>query len=159
MERDRTRNADHATVELFQKLWVFTHTTCMKRFLITGASRGIGRETALSLLEMGYEVHATSRTQCELIGCTTYTLDYTEPESRVQFSSKLNGLLFDGVILNAGALVKRPFRELSPSDFDLMATANWSGHALLVQALLPNLAHGAHVVFIKINCCRFDVWC
>lgn len=149
MERDRTSNADHSTAGLFPYLWVFTHTSCMKRFLITGASRGIGRETALSLLEIGHEVHATSRTHCELIGCTTYTLDYTVPESRAQFSSKLNGLLFDGLILNAGALVNRPFRELSPSDFDLMAAANWSGHALLVQALLPNLAPGAHVVFIS----------
>jgi NAD(P)-dependent dehydrogenase (short-subunit alcohol dehydrogenase family) len=53
------------------------------------------------------------------------------------------------VVLNAGALVNKPFRDLSAEDFHLMATVNWSAQALLVQDLLPLLAPGAHVVFIS----------
>lgn len=121
----------------------------MKRYLVTGAFRGIGRATALGLLGSGAEVYATSRKAFELEGCASFELDYTDPSSRTAFRNSIAEIQFDGVVLNAGALIKKPFRELKQEDFDLMALANWSGQALLVQELLANLAPGAHVVFIS----------
>lgn len=121
----------------------------MKHILVTGASRGIGRETSLYLANQGCSVHSTSRAPFKLEGCETHTLDYTENDSRTELVAKLSGVRLDGIVLNAGALIKKPFRELQGSDFDYLAAANWSGQALLVQTLLPILAPGAHVVFIS----------
>jgi len=121
----------------------------MKQFLVTGASRGIGRETALALAAQGHAVHATSRTPFTLAGCHTYVLDHTSSESREAFAHQLNGISLDGLVLNAGALVSKPFTQLTPEDFASMGLANWSGPALLVQALLPHFAPGAHTVFIS----------
>lgn len=121
----------------------------MKHILVTGASRGIGRETALALAAQGHTVHATSRGPMELPGCRTYILDHTSASSRQDFTSAIHGVALDGLVLNAGALVAKPFGNLLEDDFAHMAKANWSGPALLVQALLPQLAPGAHTVFIS----------
>lgn len=121
----------------------------MKHILVTGASRGIGRETALALAAEGHHVYATSRTPFTLEGCQTYVLDHCSAESREAFARRLAGIALDGVVLNAGALVNKPFMELTEADFDAMAVANWSGQALLVQKLLPLYAPGAHTVFIS----------
>jgi len=121
----------------------------MKNILVTGASRGIGRATARELVHLGATVHATSRSEFTLEGCTTHLLDHTDTKSISRLWTSLAGTRFDGIILNAGALVNKPFRELSAEDFNAMARANWSGPALLVQEFLPLLAPGAHIVFIS----------
>ena len=117
--------------------------------MVTGASRGVGRATALELAAMGASVHATSRGSFALEHCTTHRLDHTSADSRRTFVAGLKGTVLDAVVLNAGALINKPFRELIAEDFHLMATVNWSAQALLVQDLLPLLAPRAHVIFIS----------
>ena len=121
----------------------------MKHILVTGASRGIGRETALALAADGHAVYATSRTPFQLEGCQTFVLDHCKADSRAALALRLEGVALDGVVLNAGALVNKPFAELTEADFNYMGAANWSGHALLVQNLLSRYAPGGHTVFIS----------
>lgn len=147
MEHRGTRRSTHSEAVVLGI--VRLHFEIMKNILVTGASRGIGRATALELVQMGARVHATSRSAFNLDGCTAHVLDHTNADSVKRFAKSLGGTLLDGIVLNAGALVTKPFRDLTSEDFQAMALANWSGPALLVQELMPNLAPGAHVVFIS----------
>jgi len=147
VEHRGTRRSIHAEAVVLGI--VRLHLEIMKNILVTGASRGIGRATALELVHLGARVHATSRSEFNLDGCTAHVLDHTIADSVKRFAKSLGGTLLDGIVLNAGALVTKPFGELTSKDFQAMALANWSGPALLVQELLPYLAPGAHVVFIS----------
>jgi len=116
-------------------------------FIVTGASRGIGAETVKALRALGKEVVATSRTSEDPF----WELDVNHDASIAAFVEKLrkHGVSVAGLINNAGSLVNRPFIQLAREDFDAMASANWIGPALLIQALEPFFAPGAHIVNIS----------
>ena len=150
MERHRPRGAVNSPTGVFGVLRLFyPHTAMTRRILVTGASRGIGRATVDALQAAGVHVVATSRSAMELPGAEVYLLDHSSAESRADFVAELPDGYLHGAVLNAGALVNKPFRDLTEDDFAHMGRANWSGPALLVQKLLPKLAPGAHIVLVS----------
>jgi len=78
--------------------------------LITGCSTGIGKQTALYLKELGYEVFASTRKQedvlmLEKLGLKTFLIDVTKKETITKSLQEIlvitNGKL-DVVFNNAG---------------------------------------------------------
>ena len=136
-----------------------------KTALITGASRGIGWETALMLAaEYKYQVIALSRNhkQLELLkntaaaeGGTILTLShdfFKEDFSPVTtFLEKNNINSLDILINNAGFLIKKPIAEMQLSDLQNSYNVNVFSPYLLIQHLLPMLRNssGAHVLNIS----------
>lgn len=79
----------------------------MKRILIAGASRGIGREFVTQLVAADWTVHATARDDmgCALLteaGATAHRLDIADDASIAALASDLVGTPFDAVLANAG---------------------------------------------------------
>ena len=116
-------------------------------YIVTGASRGIGAATVAALRGLGKEVIATSRTASEGL----WALDVNSDQSIADFAAKLKeqNLCVAGLINNAGALVNRPFNMLTRKDFATMASANWIGPALFIQALADFFTGDAHIVNIS----------
>jgi len=52
----------------------------------------------------------------------------------------------DILINNAGKLINKPFRKIEPADFDEVFNINVKSMFLLIQALLPIMNKGAHIV-------------
>ena len=82
----------------------------MPSILITGCSTGIGKETALYLKNLGYEVFATARKEKDVddlkqLGLTTFLLDVTKKETITKTLNEIltitNGTI-DVVFNNAG---------------------------------------------------------
>lgn len=130
----------------------------VRNILVTGASRGIGFETALHLHKAGHTVIATSRSESGLNRLTNISkgsilaidTDLTRPESAGLIEEVLNreGIRLDGLVHNAGKLVNKPFEELNDDEWMEMLQVHLLGPVRLTRRVLPLLNPGSHIVTI-----------
>jgi NAD(P)-dependent dehydrogenase (short-subunit alcohol dehydrogenase family) len=130
----------------------------MPAVLVTGASRGIGRATALRLARAGWEVHATVRAAADgesLVaeaggaGLHALELDVTDDAGMAALGSQLPERL-DALVNNAGVVVSGPLETLSAADLRQQFDVNVVGAVALTNAVLPKLrASRGRIVFIS----------
>ncbi|MBJ7536094.1 SDR family NAD(P)-dependent oxidoreductase [Marinomonas transparens] len=128
-----------------------------KTFLITGATSGIGFALAQHCIDAGHRVIITGRDQVKLgrvskeLGVTAYFVDNANLEQIRQLGESLvaEGVMLDGVVLNAGIFYPDAFVETTPDAFDATMAINTKGPFFTLQTLLPSLKNPASVVFIS----------
>jgi NADP-dependent 3-hydroxy acid dehydrogenase YdfG len=114
--------------------------------LVTGASRGIGRATALRL-SAAYDIIAVARSAGELeslkgeieVGggaCTTITLDIADEKA---VSTALRGLEVDVLVNNAGVATMKPFLELTSAEWHRMVDVNFNSLYYVTHALIGGM--------------------
>lgn len=130
-----------------------------KTILVTGASRGIGYETALKLASENHTVIATARSKDKLQELSKaakngqvipVSADLTKPEDIAIIAdavSTTNGL--DGLINNAGAVHREPFMDTDIEDFKKLMDVNVYGIVRLTQAVKTHLKKGSHILNIS----------
>ncbi len=133
----------------------------MRSVLVTGASTGIGRATALRLDQAGWKVFAGVRRESDAESLRAagseriapLILDITDVEQigaaaeRIEAEAK-GGL--DGLVNNAGVAIPGPLETLSLDDFRRQVEVNMTGHVAVTQAMLPSIrAARGRVVFIS----------
>lgn len=135
------------------------------KIVITGASSGIGFETAIELAaDPGNTVVALARSAEKLekladavrhrnLKSVIYTIPFdivTGNYKKVLLPFLVKNLeTIDILINNAGALVQRSFDDLDTIDFLSMLQSNFLGHVNMIQHLLPMLkVNGGHIVNI-----------
>lgn len=119
-------------------------------WIVTGSSRGIGRETARMLVDCGARVVLHGRSSDRLIqlceqwpadSVTWKTGDIADPataETLVATAIAVFGRL-DGVIANAGVSMRGRFSQLQPEVMQQVVGTNLLGTAYTLQAALPRL--------------------
>lgn len=133
-----------------------------KTYLITGASSGIGFETALFLAENpNMQVIATARNIDKLkdlheksgksIICIPFDLHGGDPQNfrKELIESRIERI--DGIVHNAGLLVNRAFEDISRNELEMSYQTNVFAPYFLTQALLPLLksSDSAHIIHIS----------
>lgn len=130
-----------------------------RRFLVTGASAGIGLAIAQRLIELGARVAMTARGGERLravareIGATAIVADVADEEAAVrsvrEAVDELGGL--DGLINNAGIGSFGPVAELRSDDFRRVFDVNVLGAAIMARECIPHLrtAGGGDIVNIS----------
>lgn len=126
----------------------------MKNIIITGTSRGIGLELAHLFADSGHNVLALSRkSHPELLkhpNITYFPVDLANEDSLNQISGYLESWKkVDAIVHNAGALVLKPFEQLTTQDFERIYRVNVFGVAALNRICIPFMQKGAHVVTIS----------
>ena len=119
------------------------------RYLVTGASSGIGYEVALYLTLKGNEVLTTSRREVSLPGKHKHFVADFRNADEVLFLAewvKANFGALDGLINNAGALQLKQFSDIDFEDLYDMFNVNFFAHWLLTKELIPILYR--HVINI-----------
>lgn len=126
--------------------------------IITGASRGIGLALTKSFLQdSNHKVIALARNVAALQKLKGgrelkyLSFDMAVDDHYPQLMSLINTLFanrVDILIHNAGLLIKKPFTEYLPEDFDQMFGVNVKGVFQMTQKLLPFMAAPSHIVNI-----------
>lgn len=117
--------------------------------LVTGASSGIGKATALALIEAGFEVIGTSRSTPRVTqrdGMTFLELDVTSDESVASAVKQVIDQFgrVDVLVNNAGAGLTGAAEELSIAQHQSVFDVNLFGLIRMTKAILPHMrAQGA----------------
>ena len=130
--------------------------------IITGGSKGIGRETALilahnkdnQLLVTGRD-EAALRTLAET--CENGNLSYLkhdlvmlENEIEIIKDQIFNRYSKVDILINcAGSLISKEFLKIQSSEAREMMETNFFGPALMIKLLVPLMAKGSHIVNIS----------
>ena len=126
--------------------------------VVTGASTGIGRATALYLDEKGYRVFAGVRKQADAKSLeeaasdrlTPITIDVVKKPSisaarqKVQRAVGKDGLA--GLVNNAGIAGAGPIEHLPVAEFQKVIDVNLVGQYAVTQAFLPLLRRGGGTI-------------
>lgn len=127
----------------------------MKNVIITGTSRGIGYELALQFANSGHNVLAISRKIPQALidspNISCLGLDISSDGGMQQVHDFITAAWqrVDIIIHNAGALLLKPFAEITADEFEYIYKVNVFGVAALNRAVLPYMKAGSHVVTIS----------
>ncbi len=127
-----------------------------KTVLITGASSGIGRETAIECSKLGARCFITARneerlqeTMSQLVGDghEYIVADLSTQEGIDEVCAQVSAL--DGVVNNAGVNRRKPMAFIKGDDLDYIFHTNTYAPILVIKSLLKKkkIANGASLVF------------
>ncbi len=143
--------------------------------VVTGGSRGLGKNTVLALAKQGVDVILTYNSkqaeaeavvaEVQALGAqaAALQLDVGNSKSFITFANQLAGILdaqwqrkdFDFLINNAGIGVHASFAETTEEQFDLLMNIHLKGTFFLTQKLLPLIKNGGRIVNISTGLARF----
>jgi NAD(P)-dependent dehydrogenase (short-subunit alcohol dehydrogenase family) len=134
----------------------------VRSVVVTGASTGIGRATALRLDAAGWRVFAGVRKEADAESLraeaserlTPVTLDVADDEVIASAAQLLGTELadtgLDGLVNNAGISLPSPLETMPIEDFRRQIDVNLTGQVAVTQAMLPLLREArGRVVFIS----------
>ena len=135
-----------------------------KTALVTGASRGMGRASALALARAGAQVLVHySRGAVEAEGVVNeirkvggradaIAADLAAPDGAHKLAKKAHNIIgdrLDILVANAGVSKAATIEDTTIEDFDKLFAVNVRAPFFLVQQLLPILGNGSSVVLIS----------
>src|SRR5579863_3752314 len=142
--------------------------------VITGGSRGLGRNTAIHLARRGVDLIFTYRAnqteaeslirETEAMGqkAAAFRLDTGDVRSFDAFAAEVRNTLqawgrgrFDYLVNNAGNSLHAAFAETTEEQFDDIVNVHFKGVYFLTQKLLPLINDGGRIVNISSGLARF----
>jgi NAD(P)-dependent dehydrogenase (short-subunit alcohol dehydrogenase family) len=144
--------------------------------LVTGGSRGLGKDMALSLAKKGVDVVLTfhsNRQEAEKVAAEiqslgqkayVFQLDAGDIKSFDDFYKRVTEQLkeetgstnFDFLINNAGTALYAAFAETTEEQFDAAMNIHYKGVFFLTQKALPFINDGGRIINISSGLARFS---
>jgi len=143
--------------------------------LVTGGSRGLGKNAALKIAEKGIDVIVTYQSKKEeaektveeikLLGVNAAALQLDVSDSNTfdsfitevtnTLKSTFNADQFDFLINNAGIGINAPFAETTEDQFDSLVNIHFKGPFFLTQKALSVINNGGAIINISSGLARF----
>ncbi|WP_233078991.1 SDR family oxidoreductase [Rheinheimera soli] len=145
--------------------------------LITGASRGLGKNAALALAKAGVDLVLTYHSKADEAAAVVaevqwlgrkavaIQLDTSNVSSFAEFSTQLTTHLqqvwqrdqFDFLVNNAGFGIYAALAETTEQQFDALMNVHLKGVFFLTQQLLPQIADGGRILNYSSGLTRFSL--
>lgn len=143
--------------------------------LVTGASRGLGKNMALNLAEQGTDVVVIYRSKeqeaqevvetiegmgrksiaLQLDTANTKSFDAFFTELQTVLETKWHRKTFDFLINNAGIDANSKFVDTTEDDFDALMNVHFKGVYFLTQKALPYIADNGRIINLSTGLTRF----
>lgn len=143
--------------------------------LVTGGSRGLGKNAVLKLAAQGTDIIFTYNSQQEIAQqvvaeieqkgakAAALQLNVSDIASFAAFTQQVKTALqqvwgrdsFDYLVNNAGIGLYAPFAETSEAVFDELMNIHFKGPFFLTQQLLPLMADGGRILNVSTGLARF----
>ena len=135
-----------------------------KTALVTGASRGIGRASALALAQHGAEVlvhYGHGKAEADSVvdeirkaggRAEAVAADLGDPDGAHRLAKQVREIVgerLDILVANAGISKAASIEDTTVEDFDRLYAVNVRSPFFLVQQLLPVLGDGSCIVFVS----------
>ena len=144
--------------------------------LVTGGSRGLGRDMAINLAKKGIDVALTYNSnkqkadeviaEIQSLGqkASAFQLDTSKVKTFDKFLEQLTAHLkeqtgstnFDFLINNAGTALYASFAETTEEQFDEVMNIHYKGVFFLTQKALPFINNGGRIINISSGLARFS---
>lgn len=144
--------------------------------LVTGGSRGLGKDSAIQLAKKGFHIILTYQTKKEFadevvkeienIGQKAFALPLDISTTAVfnQFANEVKDILdtqfasakLDALVNNAGIGINQSFETTTEETLDTMTNIHFKGPYFLTQKLLPLLNDGSSIVNTSSGLARFS---
>ncbi|RON71429.1 SDR family NAD(P)-dependent oxidoreductase [Pseudomonas fluorescens] len=144
--------------------------------LITGASRGLGKNAAVHLAAQGIDIIGTYNSRAdeaqalvseiEALGgkAVMLQLDVGRSEGFADFAARVEQALkhfdrqrFDFLVNNAGVGLHVSFAETTVAQFDMLMNVHFKGPFFLTQQLLPLINDGGRIINVSSGLARFSI--
>ncbi|MFL9585181.1 SDR family NAD(P)-dependent oxidoreductase [Stenotrophomonas sp. AB1(2024)] len=144
--------------------------------LITGGSRGLGRNAALALAADGADILLTYRNQADAANAVVaqiqalgrraaaLPLDVADSGSFAAFAGAVKEQLqawgepgLQGLLNNAGEGLHAMIADTTAAQFDHLVAVHLKGPYFLTQALLPLIAEGGRILNVSSGLARFSL--
>lgn len=143
--------------------------------LVTGGSRGLGKNAALKLAAKGTDIILTYNSNVEEAQNVVREIEQTGVKAvalqlnvgditgfdvfvrnvQEQLKSVWQRETFDYLLNNAGIGINAPFAETSVEQFDQLVNIHFKGPFFLTQSLLPLLKNGGRILNVSSGLARF----
>jgi len=144
--------------------------------LVTGGSRGLGKDSAIQLAKKGFHIILTYQTKKEFadevvkeienMGQKAFALplDISTTIGFNQFANEVKDILdtqfdsakLDALVNNAGIGINQSFETTTEETLDAMTNIHFKGPYFLTQKLLPLLNDGSSIVNTSSGLARFS---
>jgi NAD(P)-dependent dehydrogenase (short-subunit alcohol dehydrogenase family) len=132
--------------------------------VVTGATGGLGYETALALAKAGAEVILTGRDNrkgssavekigCELLGAKVVyePLDLASLASIADFAQRMHSRNTLEILINNAGVMALPRRQTTADGFEMQFGTNYLGHFALTASLLPLLRRASRPRVVNVS--------
>jgi 3-oxoacyl-[acyl-carrier protein] reductase len=143
-----------------------------KTALVTGASRGIGRSSALALARAGAQVlvhYGQGKAKAQLVAeeirkaggrAETIAADLAVADGASKLAQQVRAIVgdrLDILVANAGISKAATIEDTTVEDFDRLFAVNVRAPFFLVQQLLPIMCKGSNVILLSSLAARASV--